>query len=113
MDDLFHSREKDAEIQLGKFKTLENILDKAKVSREKYYKALGVSKTGKVIILKRNVGKEMWVNNYNPEWIKAWDGNMDIQLCLDFYAIVTYITGMNILPQTSKIFPLLFSQAVF
>ena len=34
----------------------------------------------------------MWVNNYNPEWILAWDGNMDIQLCLDFFAICTYIT---------------------
>ena len=34
----------------------------------------------------------MWVNNYNPEWILAWNGNMDIQLCLDFYAICTYIT---------------------
>ena len=34
----------------------------------------------------------MWVNNYNPEWIRAWNGNMDIQLCLDFFAICTYIT---------------------
>ena len=34
----------------------------------------------------------MWVNNYNPEWILAWNGNMDIQLCLDFFAICTYIT---------------------
>ena len=34
----------------------------------------------------------MWVNNYNPEWLLAWNGNMDIQLCLDFFAICTYIT---------------------
>ena len=34
----------------------------------------------------------MNINNYNPEWIKAWNGNMDIQLCLDFFAIATYIT---------------------
>ena len=34
----------------------------------------------------------MWVNNYNPEWMLAWNGNMDIQLCLDFFAICTYIT---------------------
>ena len=34
----------------------------------------------------------MMINNYNQEWIKAWDGNMDLQVCLDTFAIVTYIT---------------------
>ena len=34
----------------------------------------------------------MNINNYNPEWIKAWDGNMDLQVCLDPFAVVTYIT---------------------
>ena len=48
------------------------------------------SKKGKTIILERKV-QEIWVNNYNPEWISAWNGNMDIQLCLDFYAICTYL----------------------
>ena len=62
-----------------------------KAARYKYYEALRVTRTGKVIILKRSV-QEMWVNNYNPEWIRAWNGNMDIQLCLDFFAICTYIT---------------------
>ena len=62
-----------------------------RASKKLYYEALGVSKKGKIIILKRTV-QEMWVNNYNPEWILAWNGNMDIQLCLDFFAICTYIT---------------------
>merc|ERR1712105_254112 len=31
-------------------------------------------------------------NNYNKEMILAWDGNLDIQVCLDFFAIVTYIS---------------------
>ena len=60
-------------------------------ARYKYYEALNVTRKGKVIVLKRTV-QEIWVNNYNAEWIRAWDGNMDIQLCLDFYAICTYIT---------------------
>ena len=34
----------------------------------------------------------MYVNSYNPEWIMAWDGNIDIQVCLDFFAVITYIT---------------------
>ena len=93
LDDLFHSKEENAEKQRAKYKSLDDILKKAKVTKEDYYEALRTSKTGKIIILKRTVN-ELWVNNYNPEWIQAWNGNMDIQLCLDFYAIVTYITGL-------------------
>ena len=43
------------------------------------------------IILKRRVA-EILVNNYNTEWLEAWNGNMDIQACLDFFAVSTYIT---------------------
>ena len=35
---------------------------------------------------------ELHVNNYNPEWLEAWDGNIDIQPCSDFFAVITYIT---------------------
>ena len=56
-----------------------------------YHNALGVSENGYRIILKRDVAETM-VNNYNPEWILNWNANMDIQLCLDFFAIITYIS---------------------
>ena len=95
MDDLFHSKVEEDQKKLKEIqeKGLDNVLFKAKVTRQEYDEALRVSKNGKVIILKRTV-KELWVNNYNPEWIRAWNGNMDVQLCLDFFAIVTYITGL-------------------
>ena len=32
------------------------------------------------------------MNNYNPEWIFAWNANMDLQVCLDFFQVVSYIT---------------------
>ena len=35
---------------------------------------------------------ETMVNTYNPEWICAWNGNMDLQLCLDYFAVITYIS---------------------
>ena len=41
------------------------------------------------VILKRKV-PEIFINNYNPEWIKAWNCNMDISVCLDYFAIITY-----------------------
>ena len=37
--------------------------------------------------------KERFINTYNPEWLDAWDANMDIQIALDPYAIITYIVS--------------------
>jgi len=71
--------------------TLEQLLDKANVSLQEYEAALSTSQTGIHVVLKRRVN-EIFVNNYNAEWLKAWNGNIDIQICLDFFAIITYIT---------------------
>ena len=49
------------------------------------------TRKGVNIILARDVD-EMYTNNYNPEWIRAWDGNIDFSVCLDFFAVITYIT---------------------
>ena len=58
---------------------------------ELYLNALSLSKKGYSIILERDID-EIFVNPYNPDWILAWNGNMDLQICLDFYAVITYIT---------------------
>ena len=58
---------------------------------ERYEEALKTSTVSHSVVLKRHP-KDAYVNNYNPEWIYAWNGNMDIQICLDFHAIITYIT---------------------
>ena len=58
---------------------------------ELYENALAVSESGYRVIHKRDVD-EIFVNNYNPEWILNWNANMDLQLCLDFYAVITYIS---------------------
>ena len=49
------------------------------------------TRKGVNIILARDID-EMYINNYNPEWIRAWDANMDIQPCFDFFAVITYVT---------------------
>ena len=36
--------------------------------------------------------REVDVNNFNLEWIRAWDGNKDMQVCKDYHAVITYIT---------------------
>ena len=73
-------------------KRIDLLLDIADVpSYEDYENALILTAAGYSIHMKRDVD-EINVNFYNSEWIKAWNGNMDIQLCLDYYAIVSYIT---------------------
>ena len=77
---------------------------------QEYKNALRTSKNGCIIILKRSV-KERFINNFNSEWLSAWNGNLDIQIALDIYAVITYVvsyvgkdeTGMtNLLQQALK-----------
>ena len=56
-----------------------------------YHEALSLSPVGYRVILKRDVN-EIFVNNYNPEWVVCWNANMDLQFCFDYFAIITYIS---------------------
>ena len=71
--------------------SIKEFLDSIGIDEDEYYKALTLSIRGTSIVLKRSL-QERYVNNYNPEFMVAWQGNMDIQFCTDVYAIVTYIT---------------------
>ena len=45
---------------------------------------LNISTGGYKIVHKRDIN-EIYVNNYNKEWIKSWNANMDIQLMLNHF----------------------------
>ena len=64
----------------------------ADVKYEDYLTALGETGLGYSVVLSRDVD-EIYVNSYNPEWIRAWDANLDIQVVLDYFAVITYITN--------------------
>ena len=69
-----------------------DVLQLAKVTPEEYVRVLKESgRKGINVVLARDID-EQFMNNYNPEWIKAWNGNMDLQVCLDPFAVSTYIT---------------------
>ena len=77
---------------------LEALLEKAGIESENgksaiviYEEALEVSPDGYKIVHKRDIS-EIYVNNYNSEWLIIWNANMDLQLCLDFFAVITYIS---------------------
>ena len=63
-----------------------------------YHYCLSVSDYGTKLILKREVN-EIFVNNYNPFWMEAWNANMDLQLCLDYFSIITYMTDYVAKPE--------------
>ena len=57
---------------------------------DEYMSHISITQRGKTLILKRDF-KERFVNNYNIEMMMAWNANMDIQLALDPFAVITYI----------------------
>ena len=57
-----------------------------------YEEALSISKAGYKIIHKRDIN-EIFVNNYNPEMILAWNANMDLQVVIEPYAVVSYVAS--------------------
>ena len=96
----YHILEKEKiDMQQIKRDRLKLILDEAKIEGEtfeeknkNYEDALSYSfKKGYKVNVKRDID-EIYTNTYNPVWIQAWDANIDIQICLDFFAVITYIT---------------------
>ena len=82
---------KERVIKMLEYVDIEKIDNKVTSRLEEYLNALSVNKKGYSIHYKRDVMETM-VNTYNPEWISAWNGNMDMQLCLDYFAVITYIS---------------------
>ena len=72
--------------------SLEELLVKAGVSEDTFLKGLKICSKGSSIVMKRAPG-DSWINAYNPDVIKAWKANMDIQFIMDPYACVMYIAS--------------------
>jgi hypothetical protein len=64
-----------------------------------YHYCLTFCRYGTKVILEREVC-EIFVNNYNPHWMEAWNANMDLQICLDYFSIITYMTDYVTKPET-------------
>ena len=72
---------------------LEELREEDKDSQllRKYHELLSHSMKGFAAVLRRDID-EVWTNSFNHEWLEIWDSNLDVQIALDMYAIVTYIT---------------------
>ncbi|KAI8513472.1 hypothetical protein Bbelb_101110 [Branchiostoma belcheri] len=70
----------------------EDLLKEAKITTAQLCEALNLMATRKQVMLRRDP-KDMWVNNYNPHLLRAWNANIDIQYVLDAYSCVRYIVS--------------------
>ena len=46
---------------------------------------------GSEVLLRRDID-EVFMSNYNPEWMEAWDANHDISPVYDYFGVITYVT---------------------
>ncbi|XP_071788473.1 uncharacterized protein [Asterias amurensis] len=49
--------------------------------------------TQKVNFVLKREPQDVWVNQYNPDLLRCWNANMDIQFISDVYACVTYVVS--------------------
>ena len=83
----------DEEYALNRSKRIEDMLEMVgNISYDDYIMALKKTrKHGSTVLLQRDVD-EIFVNNFNPEWLINWNANLDIQPVMDYFAVITYVT---------------------
>ena len=74
----------------GRLARIKMMCEELEISYDDYIQALTFSALGYSVVLQRDMD-EVYVNNYNVEYLRAWNGNMDMQIVLDFFAVTTYI----------------------
>ena len=72
---------------------IDEILEIAGTSWDEYKTALSISFSGGYKIIHRRTVKDIMVNTYNPEFMYAWNGNSDLQMCPDYYSVISYIAN--------------------
>ena len=81
-----------AEYRKNRKERILKVLELAHVNPDDYVLALKEStRKGVNVILARDID-ELNVNNYNPECLLAWNGNIDWSPVFDFFAVTTYVT---------------------
>uniref|UniRef100_A0A0L8GT30 OTU domain-containing protein n=1 Tax=Octopus bimaculoides TaxID=37653 RepID=A0A0L8GT30_OCTBM len=65
---------------------------KADIFKKEYHGVVKLVKSGKQVVLKRQPS-ERWINQYNPKILKTLRANMDLQVIMDPYSCIMYITS--------------------
>ena len=83
--------ESSKDYQIKRKERIQDICKRANVNYDDYLTTLGNLNSGYKVVLARDIDETM-MNPYNIEMIRAWNGNMDLQPVLDFFAVVTYVS---------------------
>lgn len=70
--------------------TTQNLFKKAGVTQEEFEEASNIITKRTNITLQRQP-RDVWTNQYNPDLLRCWNANMDIQFITDPYSCVMYI----------------------
>ncbi|XP_052788850.1 uncharacterized protein LOC128223618 [Mya arenaria] len=72
--------------------TVSDIFESLNITQDMYQAAHCAIAKKNTVIYKRNI-PECWINPYNSDLLRAWNGNMDIQPVLDAYSCIMYIVS--------------------
>ncbi|XP_072232324.1 uncharacterized protein [Leuresthes tenuis] len=72
------------------YDTADGFFESLGIHQGLFERAYSICSKKKSIVLKRNPS-EIWVNQYNKDLLRAWQGNMDIQFVTDAFSVVVYI----------------------
>ena len=73
------------EYKTNRNKRIDEVLEIVGATYDEYLKAIQASvKAGLMILLERDID-EGYINAFNPEWLEAWEGNIDLQPCFDYF----------------------------
>lgn len=72
--------------------TNDEAFHKAGITQEQLENCIRAKTNKDTVFLKRQP-VDIWVNNYNPTLLEAWNANMDIQFVLDAYSCIMYIVS--------------------
>ena len=89
------------EYQENRRKRIKALCDLAGVAVEDYKRYLKMRRSGYSVILQRDT-MQRDINAYNIEWLRAWNGNLDLQPVLDFFAVITYVTEYAFKPEPEE-----------
>uniref|UniRef100_A0A3B5QQ24 ATP-dependent DNA helicase n=1 Tax=Xiphophorus maculatus TaxID=8083 RepID=A0A3B5QQ24_XIPMA len=80
------------------FRDLSELLQACNMTKIEYNGHVDALTSGMVVMMKRDP-KDSWVNGYNPDLLRAWNANMDIQYVLDEYTCIEYMMSYIAKPE--------------
>ncbi|XP_071486145.1 uncharacterized protein [Diadema antillarum] len=76
----------------GKYDNARQLFEALGMSQKEFEDAYNAVATKEDIVMRRDP-KDIWVNQYNPFLLKAWNANMDLQYITNEYACVVYVVS--------------------